>query len=280
MNKNSKLPNPPSMEGKKTAKSVSGTMEWATININFINGCAHDCKYCYAKANAVRFKRKTRDNWKQEEVRFDKLVPTVKPKDGYTMFLSSHDISLENHKHALTVLDVLLNKGHRVMIVTKPHLEVVEAICNQFGDYKEKILFRVTIGSVDSVALRFWEPNAPSFEERLASLKHAHSMGFKTSVSCEPALDTNIIELAETVMPYVSDAVWLGKANRLKNIIKLNCGDDVVTQKAAEQLEKSQTDEWAWGLYKHFKDNPQIKWKDSMKKVLGLHRPSEMGLDI
>jgi DNA repair photolyase len=280
MNKNSKLPNPPSMEGKNNAKPVTGTMEWSTININFINGCAHDCKYCYAKANAVRFKRKTRDNWKQEEVRFDKLFPIVKPKDGYTMVPSSHDISLELVHHALKVLDVLLSMGHRVMIVTKPHIEVVYAICQKFSDYKDRILFRFTIGSVNSEILKFWEPGAPSFEERLQSLKLSYEKGFKTSVSCEPALDTYTIELAETVMPYVTDAVWLGKANRLKSIIKLNCGDDLVTQWAAEVLIKSQSDDWVKGLYKHFKDNPQIKWKDSLKNVLGLHRPSEMGLDI
>jgi len=280
MNKNSKLSKQPSKEGKKQTKTVSGTREWATRSINFINGCSHDCKYCYAKAMAIRYKRKTRDDWKQEEVRFDKLVPTVKPKSKYTMSPSSHDISPENLQHAITVLDVLQKKNHRVLLVTKPHLEVVEAICQQFTDYKDKILFRFTIGSMDSDVLKFWEPNAPSFEERLASLKHAYLMGFKTSVSCEPALDTNTIELAEIVMPYVNDAVWLGKVNRLKSIIKLNCGEDLVTQSAAEELIKSQSNGWALGLYQHFKDNPKIKWKDSMKKVLGLHRPSEMGLDI
>ena len=279
MSSNLKKTKQSSNEDKKSSKPVSGTKEWAPINFNFINGCSHDCKYCYAKDYAVRFKRKTKDTWKQEEVRFNKLVPTLKPKDGYTMVSSSHDISLENHKHALTVLDVLLKNGHRVMIVTKPHLEVVKAICNEFGDYKDKILFRFTIGSVDSEILKFWEPNAPSYEERLASLMYAHSMGFSTSVSCEPALDTNTIKLAESLLPYVTDAIWLGKANRLKGIIKLNCGDDQVTQIAAENLIKSQTDEWAQGLYKHFKDNPRIKWKDSFKKALGLHRPSEMGLD-
>jgi DNA repair photolyase len=279
MSGNLKKPKQSSNEDKKNSKPVSGTKEWSKSNINFINGCAHDCKYCYAKANAIRFKRKTRDTWKQEEVRIDKLVPNVKPKDGYTMFPSSHDISLENVHHALAVLDVLLNKGHRVMIVSKPHLEVVEAICQQFGDYRENILFRFTIGSLDSDTLRFWEPNAPSFEERLASLKHAYLMGFMTSVSCEPALDTNTIELAETVLPYVTDAVWLGKANRLKGIIKLNCGDDQVTLKAADELIKNQSIEWAQGLFEHFKDNPQIKWKESMKKVLGLERSSEIGRD-
>ena len=63
-------------------------------------------------------------------------------------------------------------------------------------------------------------------------------------------------------------------------MITQNCGDDQVTQEAAEELIKSQSDGWAQGLYQHFKDNPQIKWKDSLKKVLGLDRPSEMGLDI
>ena len=270
----------PSNEGKKSSKPFSSNREWAIISINFINGCAHDCKYCYAKANAVQYKRKTRDDWKQEVVRMDKLSPTKKPKGKYTMFPSSHDISPDNVHHALKVLDVLLRKGHRVMIVTKPHLEVVEAICQHFSEYKDKILFRFTIGSVDSEILRFWEPNASPFEERLASLKHAFSMGFMTSVSCEPALDTNTIELAETVMPYVTDAVWLGKANRLKSTIKLNCGDDQVTQEAAEELIKSHPDEWVKGLYQHFKDNPKIKWKDSMKKVLGLDKPSAVGLDI
>jgi hypothetical protein len=125
----------------------------------------------------------------------------------------------------------------------------------------------------------FWEPFAPSFEERLQSLKLSYEEGFKTSVSCEPALDTYTLELAETVMPYVTDALWLGKANR-QNMTKLNCGDDLITHMAAEVLIQNQSDEWVWGLYTHFKNNPQIKWKDSMKKVLGLHRPAKIRLDL
>jgi DNA repair photolyase len=279
MNQNSKLPNTPS-KGKKNTKPVTGTREWAATNANFINGCSHDCKYCYAKSMAIRFKRKTSANWKIEEINIKKFMKNYKKKDGSIMFPTSHDITPENVEYSIGFLESLLLSGNNVLIVTKPHIEVVDAICTQFRYFEERILFRFTIGSVDSEILKFWEPNAPSFEERLFSLEHAHCMGFKTSVSCEPALDTNTIKLAETLLPYVTDAVWLGKANRLKGIIKLNCGDDLVTQKAAEKLEKSQTDEWVFGLYQHFKDNPKIKWKESMKKVLGLERPTEMGLDI
>ena len=229
---------------------------------------------------AIRFKRKTLDNWKIEEVKSLMFNKKYGKKKGNIMYPTSHDITPVNVESSMVFLGNLLKSGNDVLIVTKPHFDVVEKICDRFSCYKDNILFRFTIGSCGTVTLKFWEPNAPSFEERLASLKHAYLMGFKTSVSCEPALDTDTSTLAETVMPYVSDAVWLGKANRLKSIIKLNCGDDLVIQKVAEQLEKSQTDEWAWGLYKQFKDNPQIKWKDSLKKILGLYRPSEMGLDI
>jgi len=41
MNKRSKLPNVPSMEGKKNSKPVTGTKVRASTNANFINGCDH-----------------------------------------------------------------------------------------------------------------------------------------------------------------------------------------------------------------------------------------------
>ena len=33
-------------------------------------------------------------------------------------------------------------------------------------------------------------------------------------------------------------------------------------------------------LYDTFKSNPKIKWKDSIKKIIGIERPCEKGLDI
>ena len=51
----------------KGEKQVFGTYEWAVSNANFINGCFHNCKYCYSKEMAIRFKRKTASNWELEE---------------------------------------------------------------------------------------------------------------------------------------------------------------------------------------------------------------------
>jgi len=54
-------------------KQVFGTTEWATHNENCINGCSHDCKYCYSKSMAIQYKRKTPENWQDEELKPDKL---------------------------------------------------------------------------------------------------------------------------------------------------------------------------------------------------------------
>jgi len=111
------------------AKQVFGTEEWASKNANFINGCIHDCKYCYAKAMAIRFDRKTADNWATEDVNYKLFNKKFRKTDGYIMFPSSHDISPNNLDLSLSVLNNLLQGGNEVLVVTKPHLEVVEKIC-------------------------------------------------------------------------------------------------------------------------------------------------------
>jgi DNA repair photolyase len=264
----------------KTKKPVSGTGEWATRNFNFISGCKNDCRYCYSKSMAVRFKRKTADNWKEEVVVCDKLNEKVKKTEGRLMFPSSHDLSPEHIDVAVQMLSKLLKAGNDVLVVSKPHLEVIQKICQQFPDYKDQILFRFTIGSMDNDVLKFWEPGAPDFEERLAALKFAYSAGFQTSVSSEPALDGNTYDLVQKLMPYVTDSIWIGLANRMKANLKLNGHGDAETRKRADELQKIQSDNWVWGLYDKLGNNSLIRWKDSCKKILKMEQPTVKGLDI
>jgi len=77
----------------KNNKQVFGTTEWAVCNANFISGCSNDCKYCYAKEMAIRFKRKTPENWKVEEVNLTKYNKRFKKVEGQIMFPSSHDLT-------------------------------------------------------------------------------------------------------------------------------------------------------------------------------------------
>jgi DNA repair photolyase len=257
-----------------------GTKEWCKTNLNFINGCYNDCKYCYAKAMAIRFGRKQPDNWSEEEIKTHKLNQVIRRRDGRIMLPSSHDITPVHIADSLSFIHRVLEVENDILIVTKPHLDVIEQICTEFKDFKDQILFRFTIGSVDNKILKFWEPNAPSFEERFAALFHAFHLDFETSVSIEPALDIRTLELVSQVLPLTTDSIWIGKPNKLVMRLKQNGHHDDETIKKARSLIESQNSDWADSLYKEFASNPKVKWKDSMKKVLGIEQPNDDGLDI
>lgn len=264
----------------KKQKQVFGTKEWAKYNENIISGCSHDCRYCYAKTMAMRFHRKTTDTWKQETIDQKKLSKRFTKRNGRFMFPTAHDIIPANLDHCMTFLGNILKPGNEVLVVSKPHLECIQTICDRFHQFRQNILFRFTIGSADNKILKFWDQYAPSFDERLESLIYAHKSGFQTSISCEPMLDDNADTLIAKVLTYVTDAIWLGKVNQMTIRLKMNGHNDEETMQRARQLIDSQSNSYIVDLYKRHRDNPQIKWKESIKKVVGIEIPVESGLDI
>jgi DNA repair photolyase len=256
---------------------ISGTREWAVHNINCVSGCSNMCHYCYAKTQAVRFKRKTVDNWKEEVLR--PLPTTVGKKNGRIMFPTTHDIVPNTKDHCLLMLGKLLEAGNEVLLVSKPHLQVIMEICERFASFKNMLTFRFTIGSADTPTLAVWEPGAPSFEQRLVSLKHAFESGFQTSVSCEPMLDRYIDRVVEQVAPYVTDSIWLGKMNKPMARLRMNGAPREVLI-AADNVMVWQSDENIKALYEKYKNHPKIKWKESIKEVVGIAGQTEAGQDI
>jgi len=254
----------------KVIKPLFGTQEWAPYSENCVVGCAHDCRYCYAKAMAIRFKRTTPQDWKNEVLRPNILQKVFHKRDGRIFFPSSHDITPAHLSQCMTFLKNILIPGNEVLIVSKPHLDCIKAICAEFSGYKDKILFRFTIGSSDSNTLKFWEPNAPDFAERFESLKYAYEQGYHTSVSCEPMLDRNIGDVITQVSPFVTDSIWLGKMNHLGSRLAMNGENSPGNIKEAGRLMQTQSNELIWGLYFQYRNNPQIRWKDSIKRVVGL----------
>ena len=198
-------------------RTGSGTKEWAERNINICLGCSHDCLYCYARNFAWRRKAiRSRADWANERVLQEKVDRGQGKKKGLTMFPSTHDITPGNLKSVTEVLGKMMAAGNKVLLVTKPHPECIESLCRTFEEYKDQILFRFTIGTLNSEVSKFWEPGAPDPAERIESLKHAFNRGFKTSVSCEPMLEgiDGILNVFKEVAPFVTDTIWIGKMNK------------------------------------------------------------------
>lgn len=260
-------------------KPVFGTTEWAASNVNYLKGCSNDCKYCYSKEMSIRFKRKTPESWKDEEVNWAAYNKSIRCRDGYIMFPSTHDITPEHLTLAIDYLKRLLGDGNKVLIVSKPSYKCIKKICDTFGDYKDSILFRFTIGSTNSETLRFWEPNAPDYKERKKALVYAFKAGYETSISCEPMLDNRVDRVIDDLSPYVTDAIWLGKMNFAIRRLRTNGQLNAETLAAAEQLLEWQSDAAIRTLYKRYKNNPRIKWKESIKKVVGLEVSTIKGED-
>ena len=258
-------------------KRISGTREWATHNINCITGCSHNCRYCYARAMAVQYGRATLESWPVEKLRPAEVRKRRHYRSGRTMFPTTHDITPEHQEACIEVIDHILTAQNWVLIVTKPHLKVIETICKTFFFQRARILFRFTIGSTDDSILSYWEPGAPPYAERLASLKHAHSAGYETSVSIEPMLDApGLDRLITDIRPLITDSIWIGKMNHIRFPIPVDpeghCFHVAV-------IAAGQTDGSIRSIYNRYKGEPKIKWKESIKQVVGLPLAQTAGED-
>jgi len=133
-------------------------------------------------------------------------------RKGRIMFPTTHDITQRNVGECVKVLTKLLDAGNKVLITTKPDSKAMYHLRSKLFDYKDKdlVLLRYTITSVDNGLLRMFEPHAPKLEDRYKALQAAHKHGWKTSVSIEPYLDEDPIEVVKLVEPYVSDTIWIG----------------------------------------------------------------------
>jgi DNA repair photolyase len=249
--------------------AASGTREWACKNINIIDGCANDCRYCYAKEMAIRFKRATTENWRNEKARPEATRALFTKYEGTVMFPSAHDITPRNLGSAVAALQKLLVVGNNVLIVTKPHLACIRRLCTELCEHKSQIEFRFTIGSSDSETLKFWEPGAPSFEERLAALKYAHRAHYKTSISCEPFFDENIEDLIWQLEEYATHSIWVGVANSLSRRLTINGHADAETLERAKYLkEVVYSEKNLRRTFNNFGTDINVKWKGGLKKVL------------
>jgi len=233
---------------------------------------------CYARFNAVkRFKTVKQNNWENPIIDWDKVSKRWNKKNGTIMFPTQHDITPKVLDACVEMLHNILYCGNKVLIVSKPHFECVVKLCKELRAYKNNILFRFTIGALDNKILKYWEPNAPSFGERFDSLQYTYYAGYETSVSCEPMLDSNgIVQLFDVLEPFVTDGIWIGMMNNIKQRVEINTDKD---KEEVNKIVAGQTKERIFEIYNELKDDPKIRWKESFKSILGLKLPERTGED-
>ncbi|MDD2851586.1 MAG: hypothetical protein PHY09_06740 [Desulfuromonadaceae bacterium] len=243
--------------------------EWAPYSYNIGTGCQNICKYCYGRDIALQFGGiSDRAQWVHEKVHHSKLDISEKA-DGIVMFPSMHDVNDNNLIAYMTTLKNILEAGNSVLIVSKPRLNCIQSICDSSNDYKDQILFRFTIGSLNEDVCKFWEPGAPNPQARIAALKHAFDAGYQTSVSAEPMLEgyREAITLYDTLEPYVTDTIWFGKMDDIDDRVDVTNPAD---KAAVKYIRDFQSDANIRLLYDSLKDRSKVRWKMSLRKVVGI----------
>jgi len=258
-----------------------GTKEWADDNFNTHYACKHACWYCYAWSEAYQRKRSYCKDWGKKMERRDYWDKGWKTrKNGYTiMYPTTHDILPDIMDDCFHAIKNMLKANINVLLVSKPHFEVIKKLVNLFKNYRSgqpKITLRFTIGTNNSRLLSFWEPNAPSFEERFKSLQYAYKEGFYTSVSMEPFFpplkdpeESNIktfIPLVEQLLPFVRGTLWLGKMNHIP--VNVQRGKPLTTYQKEKITSLKIFYRWGniYSLLQHFHLNNKVMWKESIKK--------------
>ncbi len=265
--------------GEELKKPVRGTAEWAVATVDCGLGCPHGCRYCYARAKQVdRLLLVSAADWPTFRIDDGAVQRRYPLYPGQVMFPAHHDIVPENLAACRTVLINLLAVGNRVLVVSKPHRHCIEALCRELQRFRRQILFRFTITARDDGILSFWEPQAPGYAERRASLALAFNQGFATSVSVEPMLDSDdVVAMVHDLLPVVSHSIWIGRMNRIGE--RVLCDSPEMTREI-ERIERQQDDARIWEIYRQLRDLPAIRWKESIKTVVGLAPAAEPGLDL
>jgi hypothetical protein len=285
--------------------SHGGTREWSETSVNCCLGCAHSCVYCYAREIAMRFGGLKRGiDWQMErpmnleKVRCEERF--ARRYRGVVMFPTAHDVTPGNRDACLEALRCLLAAGNRVLLVTKPRLEIMPRIvAAHAAALREQLLLgadppygrfevRCSITCIDDRVRRLWEPGAPSVEERIDCMRYLRESSVRTSLSIEPCLQPERVEdLIAAVGRYVSETIWIGMCRNLGRRIAwafkprggLSLEERLELRKAADWLESQQTDEKVLDLYRRVAAHPQVRWKDSIREVVELCGLNAVGKD-
>jgi hypothetical protein len=97
-------------------------------------------------------------------------------------------------------------------------------------------------------------------------LRYAFDRGFTTSVSMEPMLagTEDAVATFHRVVPFVTETVWIGKMNHVNRWGRAT--PEIAA--ACWYIRKLQCDEAILELVRRLGSHRQVRWKDSIRKVI------------
>jgi DNA repair photolyase len=183
------------------------------------------------------------------------------------MFPTTHDLHYEHVSWWGPFLRDLLERGNDVLIVSKPEYRAIHYICENFQNFRDKIEFRFTIGTNDDKTAAYWEPGAPSPSDRFVCIARARAMGYKVSISMEPLLIEQPKEMIDDLlMGWIDGEIWIGCMNHYAFNPEIPEEARQIKIQSRENMQK---------VYESLKDNPQIRWKDSVQELLNITSTGE-----
>jgi DNA repair photolyase len=178
--------------------------------INPYVGCFNGCRYCYA----TFMKRYTghREAWGSfVDVKVngpEVLHRQIRRAHKGTVMISSvtdpYQPMEENYRLTRRCLEILLQHQFPVHILTKSPLVLRDMdLIKQFN----KIEVGVTVTTDDETIKRIFEPQAPSIDTRIHTLKTLCENGINTYAFIGPLLPMNPEALSERINPYVQSVL-------------------------------------------------------------------------
>lgn len=190
--------------------------EYAALAANLYSGCGHGCKYCYVPS-ALRKERQEfhfitkprKDVLKQLEKDCIKLQGQDTPPILFSFTTDPYQPIDLKYRLTRQGIQILHNYDLSVEILTKGGMRAAR----DFDLLTDKDAFATTLTFIDSQQSLKWEPNAALPEERIETMKLAHSKGIKVWASLEPVIDPEqSLELIKITAPFV-DLFKVGKLN-------------------------------------------------------------------
>ena len=254
--------NSSTINGNALYSTKGGAQEYAPVGCNFYVGCSNGCKYCYLKKGVLAHAMgnnhpQLKKCFKSVEHAFEVFQCEAAQnyellkKTGIFFSFSTDPLLPECQKLTWYATEIATLSDIPVKILTKStaFFKEREAYLKVLSVKQKKLIhFGFSLTGCDE-----WEPNAPSNDERIQTLKTLKEWGYHTFASIEPVIDfKKSLQMIQDSMRWCE---WYGIGLMTKNGYSYNHDDAVKFHKAVSSLIPEGT------------GHPTVYWKDSFRRL-------------